>query len=75
MVRGRCQALRRPLESARFSAVYASESRGLAVPDSLVHLTAEARSMQLLLYELTLPKRARMAGSYPACSAFRRRGL
>jgi RES domain-containing protein len=43
-----------------FSAVYASASRALAVLESLVHLTVEARSMQFLLYELTLPRRTRM---------------
>jgi RES domain-containing protein len=40
--------------------VYASESRALAVLETFVHLTLEARTMQFLLYAITLPKRARV---------------
>lgn len=40
--------------------VYASESRALAVLETFVHLTMEARTMEFLLYEITLPKRARL---------------
>lgn len=40
--------------------VYASESRALAVLETFVHLTMEARAMQFLLYEITLPKRPRL---------------
>lgn len=40
--------------------VYASESRALAVLEVFVHLTLEARAMRFLLYEITLPGRARV---------------
>lgn len=40
--------------------IYASESRALAVLETFVHLTMEARTMEFLLYEITLPKRARL---------------
>jgi len=40
--------------------VYASESRALAVLETFVHLTLEARTMQFLLYTITLPKRVRL---------------
>jgi RES domain-containing protein len=40
--------------------VYASESRALAVLEAFVHLTMEARTMSFLLYEATLPPRARL---------------
>jgi len=40
--------------------VYASESRALAVLEVFVHLTLEARAMRFLLYEITLPRRARL---------------
>jgi RES domain-containing protein len=40
--------------------VYASESRALAVLETFVHLTFEARTMQFLLYAITLPKRVRV---------------
>lgn len=40
--------------------VYASESRALAVLETFVHLTMEARTMQFLLYEIRLPKRPRL---------------
>lgn len=40
--------------------VYASESRALAVLEAFVHLTGEARGMRFLLYEITLPLRARL---------------
>jgi RES domain-containing protein len=40
--------------------VYASESRALAVLETFVHLTMEARTIGFLLYEITLPKRARL---------------
>jgi len=42
-----------------FPVVYASHSRALAVLETFVHLALEARSLQFLLYELTLPKDAR----------------
>lgn len=41
-------------------AVYASESRALAVLETFVHLTIEARSMRFALYTITLPRRARV---------------
>lgn len=40
--------------------VYASESRALAVLETFVHLTLEARSMRFLLYPIALPRRARL---------------
>ena len=40
--------------------VYASESRALAVLETFVHVTLEARTMQFLLYTITLPKRVRL---------------
>jgi RES domain-containing protein len=40
--------------------VYASESRALAVLETFVHLTLEARVMQFFLYTITLPKRVRL---------------
>jgi RES domain-containing protein len=40
--------------------VYASESRALAVLEAFVHLTLEARTMQFLLYAITLPARVRV---------------
>ena len=40
--------------------VYASESRALAVLETFVHLTLEARTMQFLLFAITLPKRVRV---------------
>ena len=40
--------------------VYASESRALAVLETFVHVTLEARTMQFLLYTITLPKRVRV---------------
>jgi RES domain-containing protein len=40
--------------------VYASESRALAVLETFVHITLEARAMHFLLYTITLPKRVRM---------------
>jgi RES domain-containing protein len=42
------------------AAVYASESRALAVLETFVHLTVEARSMWFLLYSIALPRRARL---------------
>ncbi len=41
-------------------AVYASESRALAVLETFVHLTIEARSMRFALFTITLPRRARV---------------
>lgn len=41
-------------------AVYTSQSRALAVLEMFVHLTLEARSMHFLIYEITLPKAARL---------------
>lgn len=41
------------------SVVYASESRALAVLETFVHLTTEARTMDFLLYAITLPRRVR----------------
>lgn len=40
--------------------VYASESRALAVLETLVHLTAEARTMRFVLCAITLPSRPRL---------------
>ena len=40
--------------------VYASESRALAVLETFVHLTLEARAMRFLLYSITLPSRPRL---------------
>jgi len=40
--------------------VYASESRALAVLETFVHLTLEARTMRFLLYTVTLPPRLRL---------------
>jgi RES domain-containing protein len=40
--------------------VYASESRALAVLETFVHLTVEARTMSFLLYAIKLPSRARL---------------
>jgi RES domain-containing protein len=58
--------------------VYASESRALAVLEVFVHLTLEARTMRFLLYEITLPRRARVkrhgeefASKHPRPSASR----
>jgi RES domain-containing protein len=39
---------------------YASESRALAVLETFVHLTLEARAIRFLLYTLHLPVRARV---------------
>ena len=41
--------------------VYSSESRALAVLETFVHLTLEARTMRFLLYTIELPPRARVA--------------
>jgi len=40
--------------------VYASESRALAVLETFVHLTLEARAMSFVLVTLSLPVRARL---------------
>lgn len=40
--------------------VYASESRALAVLETFVHLTHEARTMRFLLFTIALPKRPRL---------------
>jgi RES domain-containing protein len=55
-----------------YPVVYASESRALAVLEVFVHLTLEARAMRFLLYQITLPRRARLkrhgeefASNYP----------
>jgi RES domain-containing protein len=40
--------------------VYASESRALAVLETFVHLTLEARTMRFFLYAITLPNRPRL---------------
>ena len=40
--------------------VYASESRALAVLETFVHVTLEARAMRFILYTLELPARARV---------------
>ena len=45
---------------AGWPVVYASGSRALAVLESFVHLTREARGMHFLLYEINLPGRARL---------------
>jgi RES domain-containing protein len=41
--------------------VYASESRALAVLETFVHLTLEARAMRFVLYTIELPARARVS--------------
>ena len=43
-----------------YPVVYTSQSRALAVLKMFVHLTLEARSMHFLIYEITLPKAARL---------------
>ena len=43
-----------------FPVIYASQSRALAVLETLVHLALEARTMSFLLYEITLPRNARL---------------
>ncbi|HEX5419587.1 MAG TPA: RES family NAD+ phosphorylase [Gammaproteobacteria bacterium] len=43
-----------------FSVVYASASRSLAVLETFVHLTLEARAMRFLLYEIALPVRPKL---------------
>lgn len=40
--------------------VYASESRALAVLETLVHIAEEARTMAFVLYSIALPSRARL---------------
>ncbi|HEU4616638.1 MAG TPA: RES family NAD+ phosphorylase [Gammaproteobacteria bacterium] len=45
--------------------VYASESRALAVLETFVHVTLEARFMRFLLYTLTLPARVRLTRHDP----------
>lgn len=39
-----------------YPVVYAAESRALAVLETFVHLTLEARDLRFMLYEITLPK-------------------
>lgn len=41
-----------------FPVVYASESRALAVLETFVHVTMEARTLSFILYEITLPRNA-----------------
>lgn len=48
--------------------VYASESRALAVLETFVHVTLEARAMRFLLYPITLPSRVRLRRLTPARS-------
>lgn len=43
-----------------YPVVYTSQSRALAVLEMFVHLTLEARSMHFLIYEINLPKAARL---------------
>jgi RES domain-containing protein len=45
--------------------VYASESRALAVLETFVHLTLEARNMRFVLYAITLPSRPRLERHRP----------
>jgi RES domain-containing protein len=40
--------------------VYASESRALAVLETFVHVTLEARAIRFMLYAITLPARPRL---------------
>jgi RES domain-containing protein len=40
--------------------IYASDSRALAVLETFVHLTLEARGMRFLLFAITLPARVRV---------------
>jgi RES domain-containing protein len=54
-----------------FPAVYASQSRALAVLEMLVHLTLEARDMAFLIYEITLPKVVRLQRYKGAARAWR----
>jgi RES domain-containing protein len=42
------------------AAVYAAESRALAVLETFVHVTLEARAMRFVLITLTLPARVRV---------------
>lgn len=46
--------------------VYASESRALAVLETFVHVTLEARAMRFLLYPIALPSRVRLKRLAPA---------
>lgn len=48
--------------------VYASESRALAVLETFVHLTLEARAMRFLLCEIELPARARRQRQREPCT-------
>jgi len=57
-----------------FPVVYASHSRALAVLEMFVHLALEARSLQFLLYELTLPKNARQRHYEAPENVWRRSG-
>jgi len=41
--------------------VYASESRALAVLETFVHLSLEARAMRFVLYTIDLPARVRLS--------------
>lgn len=42
-----------------FPVVYASQSRALALLETFVHLTLEARDQRFVIYEVKLPTRAR----------------
>lgn len=56
-----------------FPVVYASQSRALAVLETLVHLTLEARDMRFLFYEITLPKGVRSQYYKGVARVWRRR--
>jgi RES domain-containing protein len=57
-----------------FPVVYASHSRALAVLETFVHLALEARSLQFLLYEFTLPKDAKQRSYEAPQNVWRRPG-
>lgn len=55
-----------------FPVVYTSQSRALAVLEMFVHLTLEARYMDFLIYEITLPRGVRSEHYKGAARAWRR---
>jgi RES domain-containing protein len=55
-----------------FSVVYASQSRALAVLETFVHLTLEARDQRFVIFEVKLPARARTERYHAPAVAWRR---
>jgi RES domain-containing protein len=55
--------------------VYASASRALAVLETFVHVTLEARTMSFVLYEIALPARPRVRRHDESLSVTRPRAL